>query len=152
MAQEAKSGFPSEPAGVAEEPSPFGDPWTQPGGYHRRRSEDYDRELCLLPDDIVDFILATQPKEWEKLSQHYGLQVKERFLRRLSSEIERRGALSVLRTGVKDMGCTFRLAFFRPASGLNQETRRLYAANFFAVARQVRYSTRSEKASIWCCS
>ena len=49
------------------------------------------------------------------------------------------------RTGVKDMGCTFRLAFFRPASGLNQETRRLYAANFFAGARQVRYSTKYEK-------
>ena len=136
---------PGEPSGVAEEQTPYGDPWTQPGGYHRHRSEDYDRELCLLPNDVVDFILATQPKEWEKLSQHYGAQVKERFLRRLSSEIERRGALSVLRTGVKDMGCTFRLAFFRPASGLNQETRRLYAANFFAVARQVRYSTKNEK-------
>ncbi len=133
-----------EPTTVAEEATPFGDPWTQPGGYHRRRSEDYDRELCLLPDDVVDFILATQPKEWGKLSQHYGAQVKKRFLHRLSSEIERRGTLGVLRTGVRDMGCTFRLAFFRPASGLNQETRRLYAANFFAVARQVRYSTRNQ--------
>ena len=45
---------------------------------------------------------------------------------------------------VKDMGCTFRLAYFRPASGLNEETRRLYMANFFAVVRQVRYSTKNE--------
>ncbi|MDE0028095.1 MAG: putative DNA binding domain-containing protein [Deltaproteobacteria bacterium] len=134
-----------ELTGVSEEPTPYDDPWTQPGGYHRRRAEDYNRELCLLPDDVVDFILATQPKEWEKLTQHYGAQVKERFLRRLSSQIEHRGVLNVLRTGVKDMGCTFRLAYFRPASGLNQETRRLYAANFFAVARQVRYSTKNEK-------
>ena len=130
---------------VGEKPASFGDSWNRPGGYRRRRAEDYDRELCLLPDDVVDFILATQPKEWERLSQHYGARVKEQFLRRLSSEIERRGALDVLRTGVKDMGCTFRLAFFRPASGLNQETRLLYAANFFAVARQVRYSTKNEK-------
>ena len=136
---------PREPTGVAEDPAPFGEPWMQPGGYHRRRSEDYDQELCLLPGDVLDFVLATQPKEWEKLSQHYGARVKERFLKRLSSEIERRGALDVLRGGVKDMGCTFRLAFFRPASGLNQETRRLYAANFFAVARQIRYSTKNEK-------
>ena len=97
------------------------------------------------PGDVLDFVLSTQPKEWARLSQHYGSRVKERFLKRLSSEIERRGALDVLRGGVKDMGCTFRLAFFRPASGLNQETRRLYAANFFAVARQVRYSTKNEK-------
>ena len=89
--------IPGEPTGVAEKPTRYGDPWTQPGGYHRRRAEDYDRELCLLPNDVVDFILATQPKEWERLSQHYGVRVKERFLRRLSSEIERRGALSVLR-------------------------------------------------------
>ena len=43
------------------------------------------------------------------------------------------------------MGCSFRLAYFRPASGLNEETRRLHAANFFAVARQFRYSARNEK-------
>ena len=49
-----------EPTTVAEEPAPYGDPWTQPGGYHRRRAEDYDRELCLLPKDVVDFILATR--------------------------------------------------------------------------------------------
>ena len=124
---------------------PYGDEGMQPGGYLKRRPQDYDRALCLLPNDVLDFVLATQPKEWQKLSQHYGTQVKERFLKRVSSEIERRGALNVLRTGVKDMGCTFRLAYFRPASGLNEETRRLYMANFFAVVRQVRYSTKNEK-------
>ena len=129
---------------VRERPDPFGYNGMRPGGYHRRRSEDYDGELCLLPRDVVDFILATQPKEWERLSQHYGAQVRERFLRRLATEVERRGALDVLRRGVTDMGCTFRLAWFRPASGLNKETRRLHAANFFAVARQVRYSAGNE--------
>ena len=123
---------------------PYGDQGMQPGGYHQRRAEDYDRTLCLLTGDVLDFLLATQPREWERLSQHYGTQVEERFLRRLASEIQRRGALNVLRGGVKDMGCRFRLAYFRPASGLNEETRCLYMANFFAVARQVRYSTKNE--------
>ena len=99
-----------------------------------------------MPGDVLDFVLATQPKEWQKLSQHYGARgegtVSQALVVPRSSAT---GALSVLRGGVKDMGCTFRLAFFRPASGLNQETRRLYAANFFAVARQVRYSTKNEK-------
>ena len=134
-------------AGASEVREPralFGYDGLQPGGYHRRRSEDYDRELCLLPNDVVDFVLATQPKEWGRLAQHHGAQVKERFLRRLATEVERRGALDVLRRGVKDMGCAFELAWFRPASRLNEETRRLYAANFFAVARQVRYSTGNE--------
>lgn len=118
---------------------------TTPGGYHKRPPEDYDRALCLLPKEVVDFILATQPKEWEKLKQHHGAAVQEQFLKRLSAEIERRGTLDVLRNGVKDSGCKFHLAYFRPASGLNAETRSLYGANFFAVVRQVRYSEKSEK-------
>ena len=112
------------PTGVREGGLPIGGQAMEPGGYFKRRHEDYDRALCLLPRDVLDFIIATQPKEWRKLSQHYGVEVRQRFLRRLSSEIERRGALHVLRNGIKDMGCTFRLAYFRPASGLNEETRR----------------------------
>ena len=67
-----------------------------------------------------------------------------RSLKRVSSEIERRGVLDVLRNGVKDSGVKFRLAYFRPASGLNEETRRLYLANLFSVVRQVCYSTKNE--------
>jgi len=115
-----------------------------PGGYRKRPREEYDRGLCLLPRDAVDFVLATQPKEWKKLEQHHGAAVKEQFLQRLAAEIERRGALDVLRNGIKDSGCKFKLAYFRPASGLNEETRRLYRANLFAVVRQVRYSTKNE--------
>ncbi len=121
---------------------PYGD--APPGGYRRRRPEDYDRALCLVPRDAVDFILATQPKEWQKLTQHHGAAVKEQFLKRLAAEIERRGALDVLRHGIKDSGCKFELAYFRPASGLNEETRRLHAANLFAVVRQLRYSEKNE--------
>src|SRR3972149_11446009 len=76
---------------VRETSPPYGD--TPPGGYRRRRPEDYDRGLCLLPLDVVDFVLATQPREWQKLAQHHGVAVKEQFLKRLAAEIERRGAL-----------------------------------------------------------
>ncbi len=116
---------------------PFGQ--TPPGGYRRRRSVAYDPILCLLPADVVDFVLATQPKEWAKLVQHHGASVKEQFLKRLATEIESRGALDVLRTGIKDSGVKIRLAYFRPASGLNEETRRLHAANLFAVVRQLHF-------------
>ncbi|MDQ7840817.1 MAG: type I restriction endonuclease [bacterium] len=128
---------------VRETAAPYGD--TVPGGYRKRSPEDYDRALCLIPRDVVDFILATQPKEWGKLKQHHGAAVTEQFLKRLAGEIERRGALDVLRQGIKDSGCKFRLAYFRPASGLNEETRRLHAANLFAVVRQIRYSEKNDK-------
>jgi len=130
-------------AAIRETPPPYGD--TPPGGYRKRNPEDYDRALCLLPRDVVDFVLATQPKEWQKLAQHHGAAVREQFLKRLAAEIERRGALEVLRNGIKDSGVKFQLAYFRPASGLNEETRRLHAANLFAVVRQLCYSEKNDK-------
>ena len=135
---------PDDAAAVRESAPEFGDE-PLPGGYLRRRPEDYDRGLCLIPADVVDFLLATQPKVWEKLKQHHGADVKPRFLGRLSREIARRGALDVLRNGVKDSGCKFRLAYFRPASGLNEELQRLHAANLFAVVRQLRYSEQGKE-------
>ncbi len=129
---------------LRESPPAYGDD-PLPGGYRKRRPEDYDRALCLIPTDVVDFLLATQPEEWEKLKQHHGADIKPNFLGRLSREITRRGALDVLRNGVKDSGCKFRLAWFRPASGLNEESQRLHAANLFGVVRQLRYSEQAER-------
>ena len=129
---------------VRESPPTYGDD-PLPGSYRKRRPEDYDRALCLLPADVVDFLLATQPQEWEKLRQHHGADIKPRFLGYLSREIARRGALEVLRNGVKDSGCKFRLAYFRPASGLNEALQRLHAANLFAVVRQLRFSEQGEQ-------
>ena len=128
---------------VAEEPNSYENMPT--GGYSKRGSEDYDRTLCLISRDVLDFVLATQPREWKRLSEHHGTMVEEQFLKRLASEIGRRGALDVLRTGIRDMGCKFQLAYFRPASGLNEETKRLHAANFFSVVRQLVYSEKSNK-------
>ena len=126
---------------VAESPAPYGE--VASGGYVGRISEDYDRALCLFPRDVLSFILASQPKEWQRLSQHHGELAEERFLQRLSSEISRRGALDVLRKGVSDTGCKFQLAYFRPSSGLNEEILKLHEANLFAVVRQLHYSVKN---------
>jgi len=116
-----------------------------PGGYRKRKPDDYSRSLCLDPDVVLDFIYATQPKEWEKLKQHHGDDVKARFLHRLSSEITKRGTLDVFRKGIKDSGCKFQIAYFRPATGLNEETQQLYEANQFSVIRQLYFSERNEQ-------
>ena len=128
---------------IAEERASYMD--MPPGGYQKRRDEDYNSALCLIPRDVLDFVLATQPQEWKRLSQHHGAAVEEQFLKRLSSEIERRGALDVLRSGIRDMGCRFRLAYFRPSNGLNEETRWLYQGNLFTIVRQLRYSESNNK-------
>jgi len=130
--------------GEAREPTPsFGE--FVPGGYTQRSADGYDRALCLIPDDVIDFILATQPKEWGRLKEHYGDEARTRFLHRLSSEIDRRGTIEILRKGVKDAGIKFRLAFFKPSSKLNPDLQSLYLANQFTVIRQLAYSESTEQ-------
>src|SRR6266536_2987355 len=124
-----------------EPPLPYGE--ALPGGYHKRRPDEYDRTRCLIPRDVIDFIYATQPKEWDKLKQQHGQDVRERFLTRLAREITRRGTLDILRKGIRDSGFKFQLAYFRPSSGLNAALQKLYAANLFTVVRQLQYSEKT---------
>ena len=116
-----------------------------PTGYVKRTPEQYDRERCLLTDDLFAFILNTQETKWKELIRQHGEnQVRERFLKRLVKEIEERGTLDVLRKGVTDMGCKFDLVYFRPETSINEEHRQLYNANILSVVRQLKFSTKNE--------
>lgn len=117
----------------------------QANRFAKRLSSQYDKGLCMDAEVLMGFVLATQKKEWEKLSGQYGEErAKERFLERVSGEIRERGLLDVLRNGVKDSGASFSLAFFRPVASLNEETKALYEANAFTVVRQLKYSKKNE--------
>ena len=106
-------------------------------GYHKRLPEDYDRHLCLIPTDVIDFIRGTQPEAWGALRAVYQDEAEKRFLRRLASELDKRGTLDVLRNGIKDAGLTIKLAYFAPATAMNPDYQRLYQGNIFAVLRQL---------------
>ena len=56
------------PRDAGDEIPPYGDPGIRPGGYHRRRSEDYDRTLCLLPDEV-----ETLSRIIAELNERFGL-------------------------------------------------------------------------------
>ncbi len=116
-----------------------------PGGYRKRKPEHYHRSLCLDPDVVLEFVYATQPQEWAKLKAQHGADLKPKFLNRLAAEIGKRGTLDVLRKGIKDSGCKFQLAYFKPSSGMNQNTQTLYAANQFTIIRQLKFSEKTEQ-------
>jgi type I restriction enzyme, R subunit len=143
---------PSTPQGIRQ-PSPLYGPATSnltpenvaPGGYRKHTSEEYDKALCLIPEDVLNFIYATQPKEWDKFKKQHDGDARTPFLQRLASELRARGTLHVLRKGIKANGCRFQLAYFIPSSGLNYELLNLYAANIFSEVRQLHYSERNNK-------
>jgi type I restriction enzyme R subunit len=112
--------------------------------YVQRPYAAFDKALCLDPGPLIDFIEATQPKEWAKFEQQHGKDARPAFHKRVAAAIEADGSVTVLRQGVKASGCKFRLAFFKPETSLNPDTEVLYQANQFTVMRQVRYSEKTD--------
>ncbi|QID16146.1 type I restriction endonuclease subunit R [Nitrogeniibacter mangrovi] len=97
----------------------------------------WDKELALFPQAITDFIAETQPQLWEAMRGQHGTQLEPMLLATLVKELAIKGSLHVLRHGFKFYGKTFRLAYFKPAHGLNQEVLAQYQANRLTVTRQV---------------
>jgi type I restriction enzyme R subunit len=112
--------------------------------YVQRLPSAFDKALCLDPGPLIDFVQATQPKEWAKFRQQHGDDARGAFLKRVAAAVEADGTVTVLRQGVKATGCKFRLAFFKPETTFNPDTEVLYQANQFTVMRQVRYSERTD--------
>ena len=114
-------------------------------GYRSRQPVFYNKRLCLIHDEMLDFFRDTQPKTYEKLERQYKKETAEKLLNRISEEVARRGVLDVLRKGVKYSGCYFDLTYFRPASGMNPDLQQRYAQNRFSLIRQLKYSQKNEK-------
>ena len=114
-------------------------------GYRSLPQADYDKYFCLIPHEVLQFIQATQPKEYQKLRCQYGADTPEKLLDRISKVIANRGVLEVLRNGVKDRGTPLKLTYFRPSSGMNPNHEKFYTQNRFTLIRQLKYSERNEK-------
>ncbi len=120
------------------------------GGYENGVDSHYDRVRGIDTAELFAFIGATQIDAWNRLLALHGGDpnlAQRKFSDRLAQQIDARGTVDVLRHGVEDLGVLIRLAFFRPASGLNPELEARYAANRLTVTRQLHYS-RDVNASV----
>lgn len=113
-------------------------------GYTSRLFSEYDRNTCSLQEEIIGFIKDTQEREYNKLKDQYGSETDKKLINRINNEISSRGLIDVLRKGVKDRGCNFRMLYFQPKNTLNPEHQELYKKNRFVVVRQLHYSTKNE--------
>ena len=58
-------------------------------GYHQRAPEDYDKDLCLIPDEVIAFIQTTQPKAYAALEKQYGSETSQKLLERIAKDVSR---------------------------------------------------------------
>jgi type I restriction enzyme R subunit len=114
------------------------------GGYEKGDPAEYDRELALFPKTVIRFIQSSQPDEWNRLVGFFGHDTEKEIIKRLVQVLQRDGMLKVLRKGFDLYNVPIRMAYFKPASGLNPEAVEKYGKNILTVTRQVHYSTRNE--------
>jgi type I restriction enzyme R subunit len=98
---------------------------------------------AYFPSIALAFIRTSQPKEWAKLEVLHGINTEAIVLKDLTHWVDTYGTLAVLRNGFKCYGRTLRVAFFKPAHGMNPELAAQYTANRVGVTRQLRYSAKN---------
>ena len=123
------------------------------GWLYSPADDGYDQELALFPDDVFDWLAATQPEQLAKRvkPELAGEALKKARAGVLATLVKQLGAdpkanggtLSVLRRGFKDLNAQFAMCQFRPNTTLNETTQKRYDAVRLRVMRQVHYSTEN---------
>lgn len=100
----------------------------------------YDTSRALYPDDIIEWLKASQPQSWESLKKSHGASAQIMLLDRLRKQLDERGTLEVLRVGIEMVGLKAPLKFaqFKPALAMNADLQACYEANRLRVVRQIR--------------
>jgi type I restriction enzyme R subunit len=113
-------------------------------GYISGESEKYNKDLCLLTEEVIGFVKDTQYKEYDKLYVQFDLSTDQHLCKTINDTIQKRGIVETLRKGISTRGCSFDLVYFEPKSGMNKEHRTLFEKNRFVVVRQLYYSNRNK--------
>ena len=45
--------------------------------YSSKNFNEYDRNLCLIKEQVIDFIKTTQQEKWDKLNEIYDLDTEK---------------------------------------------------------------------------
>lgn len=108
---------------------------------HRIHKYVYDKERAIYMEVLVNFLLKTQPRAWERYVRYYGRDAEDRLYKRLQNSIAENGLVYVLKNGIEDMGLKLKLCYFKPESSLNVSQNELYQKNILGCTRQFAYST-----------
>ncbi|MBZ7995063.1 type I restriction endonuclease subunit R [Campylobacter canadensis] len=115
-------------------------------GYIKRQSDDYDKNYGVDTQILFEFLKSTQLKSLNDLALRVGENnVKEKLLKRLSSECDKKGTLEVLKNGFSENGIKFSLLYPKPNNSLNQTADYNYSCNKFCVIRQLYFSNQTSE-------
>jgi type I restriction enzyme, R subunit len=108
--------------------------------YLEGNPENYNAELGLYQEDLIQYISNTQPDEYEKLVKKQGVEADKTLAREVARYLDSNGSIRSFRRGVEFVGSKIKIAHFKPDNLSNQNAKANYDANILRVVRQVRYS------------
>ena len=111
--------------------------------YHSISPALYDKDLCVVPSEIIAFIKSTQPKAYKALQTQYGSQTDDKIVQTVAKNISKNKTLDVLRNGIKDRGQKIYLTYFKPSHNKSPEHEETYQKNRLGLVRQLQYSNRN---------
>jgi len=112
--------------------------------YSEKDNSVYDKDLCLIPEDIIEFIKDTQKEKYDALATQYGSAVDTKIVERIAEEVRKRKTLEVMREKVRDRGQVLDLVYFKPAHSKTPEHIQNYQKNRLTIIRQLKYSKKNE--------
>jgi len=97
--------------------------------YSVKDRECYDKDLCIIPEDLIDFLEDTQQEKIVELYNQYANKTHAKILEHVSGEIKKSKTLDVLREGVKDKGQKLQLVYFKPNHSKTPEHEEAFKKN-----------------------
>lgn len=117
------------------------------GGFHEVSPTAYDKELCLIPSEVIGFIKDTQANSYNFIKNHQlGDKIDITILNDIVYQYKRspNKTLDLLRNKQKIRGERFDMVYFEPANNKSPEHQIWYKQNRLAVVRQLKYSKKNE--------
>ena len=116
--------------------------------YVTKEASCYDKELCLIPEDLIDFIKITQPEKYLKIQDQYGVDTDKRIVHYASKLIneQKNKTLAYFRMKLKICGQHIDTVYFKPQHNKSPEHWEWYEKNRLTVVRQLKYSRKNENA------
>ena len=106
------------------------------GGWRKGDRDEWDVGRALFPARALAFIRDTQRELWSEMASLHGANLESSLVDMIAKELDNKGALDVLRHGLRFFGETFRLAYFKPSHGLNPDAIVQFERNELTVTRQ----------------
>lgn len=111
-------------------------------GWQKGINKEYSSQLALYPSDVIAWVKIHQAKDYERLvlDQRGVDNANNLILQKLSENLNKYGALYVLKNGFKASNVKFNMCVFKPPYNLNPTVLKQYDELILRVVRQVHYS------------